>query len=670
MIVSQPTKPPRIVRKSVRNWNNGTVTAYDDGRTPLEGLRSSGNVLLTQDGVIRPRPSLSLYGPQPVGTVLGEIFEFTVQSGLSRQYWMISLQNVSGTTNAYIAKGEDTSWTLCTGKTYDNSGRGHFLMIQNKILIMNGIDSLSYLNIPTSTVIGFTALTTPAAPTLTTNTGLVGTAFNVYYAITANSTVGETNGSGILTQPVLIDRDLWNPATQSIKIGWTTVTGVQSWNVYMGVSADGAGVPTMYAIATGLDASILSFTDDGSRAQDLTRPLPTNNSTAGPKTSRGSVINGRIWMVGDKDNPFYAWRGGDYGFELDFSPSNGGGFSPMGNYTKEVPTFVGAFRSGKGDSTVTVLSQGSNGHGLRFILTPTTITYGTTTFVVWEVSEDSGKDGTDSPDGVINYQNSLWYPSRDGFKTTGTKPQLQNVLSTDRVSNTIQPDITTLNNSAMSMCVGLGYEGRLYWALPVGGTTNTQIWVLDLDRKGAWMKPWNISADWMWLYNDNNGDTHHLILSGNAIYQLSYVSLTSDNGVTVQTSADSGQINFSDDGRMWGRLINLTFVLLRPQGTINFTVAGRTEDSTLAQVGQGAFISTSTRAGWSEPRAGWSSLRGWSEIVTVPVSFNESSQEVYIDVDEDIQWFSWGLNTNDPGVDYALSDVVATYVEVGVKDLS
>lgn len=218
-VVVKSTAIPKIVRKSVKNWMNGTVTAYDDGRTPLEGLRSSGNVMLTQDGTVRPRPSLSLYGPQPVGTILGEIFEFTVQTGLSRVYWMISMQNVAGTTNIYIAKGEDTTWTLCSGKTYDNSAKAHYLMIQGKVLVMNGVDSLSYLNIPTSAIIGFTALTTPAAPTLTTNTGLAGANFNVYYAITANSTVGETAGSSVLTQPVLTDRDLWNPATQSIKIG-------------------------------------------------------------------------------------------------------------------------------------------------------------------------------------------------------------------------------------------------------------------------------------------------------------------------------------------------------------------------------------------------------------------------------------------------------------------
>jgi len=74
----------------------------------------------------------------------------------------------------------------------------------------------------------------------------------------------------------------------------------------------------------------------------------------------------------------------------------------------------------------------------------------------------------------------------------------------------------------MDGAVGLGFEGRLYWALPVNSSSNSEIWVLDLDRKGAWMKPWSIAADWMWLYNDNDGNTHHMVLSDNVMYDLSY----------------------------------------------------------------------------------------------------------------------------------------------------
>jgi len=224
----QPTKKPVLKTVSIKNWELGTVTAFDDGRTPQGGLRSSGNVILDQDGVIRPRPSLNLYGPQPLGTVLGEIFEFRELSGLTFTNWMCCLQNVSGTTKLYIAKGEDTTWTVCNGKTFDNTARAHYSQPQNKVLITNGTDNLSYLDIPTKTVIPFTALSDPSAPTLNTLTGLTGSAFNIYYAITANSSVGETAGSPKLTQPVLKDRSVWDPTANTVKIQWSAVTNAKS----------------------------------------------------------------------------------------------------------------------------------------------------------------------------------------------------------------------------------------------------------------------------------------------------------------------------------------------------------------------------------------------------------------------------------------------------------
>lgn len=678
-MIKPPTKmppAPKIQRKSVKKWMQGTITAYDDGRTPLEGLRSSGNVLLDQDGTVRPRPSLVRFGPQPTGTVLGEIFEFRVNSGLTMTNYMICLQNVAGTTSAYIAKPEDLVWTICTGKTFDNSAKAHYCEVQSKVLIMNGVDSLSYFDTTTATgtptVVPFTAIGNPVAATITNNgTDSLTTAANfiVYYATTSNSSVGESAGSPSTSQGIKTDRDIWNSSTQSLKITRTSVASEKSWNLYAAQSAPG-GSPTLYLIKANIDATVTTFVDDGSYAQDVARPLPTNNSTAGPKASRGTVINGRPWLTGDSSNPFYVWRGGDFGFELDFSPANGGGFSPIGSGTKELPVKVVPYRDGKGTFQITVLCSGTNGHGKRYILSPNSATFGSTTISFYDVIEDSGQDGTDSPDGVILYDNDIHYPSRDGFKSTGTQPSIQNVLSTKRESPTIQTDMRSLNNTAMANSVGLGFEGRLYWALPVSSATNNQIWVKDLDRNGAWMKPLNISADWMTLVNDNSGTTHFVVLSNNIVYELSYAALTADDGVAFPTNGNSGQIPFSDDWREWGKLIKLVFILLRPQGQINFTVAGRTEDSALQTVGSGVFNATSSRAGWSEPKRSWSKpATGWSRIVAVPVSFNDATQEVEVEVDEELQWFSYGWNTNQPGVDYNLSDVVAEFVNVGIKDL-
>jgi hypothetical protein len=438
----------------------------------------------------------------------------------------------------------------------------------------------------------------------------------------------------------------------------------------MGVAASGAGTPTLYRVASGLSADATTFIDDGTFKQQLVNVAPSFNSTAGMKASRGTVINGRVFIVGDSDHPYYVWNGGDPGFELDFSPSNGGGFSQVGNGTTELPIAVQPFHQGKGDPGIFVLTQGTNGHGKRYVLSPDSVTYGATTIPFYDVQEDNGTDGTDSPDGVVIYNDALWYPSRDGFKTTGTKPQLQNILSTDKVSDSIQPDIKNLSTAYMNGCVGLAYEGRIYWAVPYASSSNNEIWVLDLVRKGAWMKPWNISADDMWLYNDNNGKTHFLIRSANMIYELTDSQYTNDNGVSFNTSGNSGQISFSKDGRVWGHLLKVIYVLLRPQGTFNAAVSGEGDSGAIAQVGTNSFTPRTSVAGWDEPLLSWDSpLRAWDQITSVPLNFNSATQEVEVVVDQDLKWFSYGWNTTGFGVNYALSDVVAEYIEIGYKDI-
>lgn len=543
------------------------------------------------------------------------------------------------------------------------------MQIADVVLILNGVDTLAYYDIASGNVVPFDALATPSAPTLSSNTGLTGTNFDSYYAISANSTVGESIASAVLHVQVSTDRDFWNPTTENILIAWSAVPGAQSYNIYEAQVAPG-GSPILYLIASGITPSSLTFLDDGSFPQDTTRPAPTVDSTSGPICSRGAEINGRAFLVGDKNNPYYVRYGGDPGFELDFSPANGGGFTPVSSGSQNLPIAVKSFRDAHGDPQITVLCQGTNGQGKRFLLTPDSLTVGETTIEFFDVTEDSGQDGTDSPNAVVLYSNNLWYPSRDGFKTTGTKPQLQNVLSTDRVSNTIQRDISLLNSSAMGGADGIGFEGRLYFALPVDNDTNNEIWVLDLQRGGAWMKPWGIAADGIWLYNDNEGNSHICILENNQISDLSYLTYTSDNGVPFNTSGTSGLVKFSPDGRQWGSLIQVVYTLLKAQGNMNFNVAGRTEDSVgLIPLGNTPLNSlpTSDPAGWSE--SGWST-QGWSDYQFVPVPFGIDTQDVIVDTDEEIQYWQYSWNSSGAGVDYNLSAVIAEYVAIGIRDLS
>jgi len=227
----------------------------------------------------------------------------------------------------------------------------------------------------------------------------------------------------------------------------------------------------------------------------------------------------------------------------------------------------------------------------------------------------------------------------------------------------------------MDGAVGLGYNGRLYYALPVNSSSNNEIWVLDLDRKGAWMEPWSIAADWMLLYNDNTGNTHQLVLSNNGIYDLSYSVLTTDNGTPFLTNGQSGEIYFSPDKRMWVQLLQVVIVLAAPQGRMSWQITGKTEDDDLAALGDPTIFTAtmnSTVTGWGEVNryiSGWGRNR-WSKVNLVATDSSSATQEIIIEIDETVQRFSYGWNTSTAGVDYGISDIIAEYIEVGVLDLS
>lgn len=61
------------------------------------------------------------------------------------------------------------------------------------------------------------------------------------------------------------------------------------------------------------------------------------------------------------------------------------------------------------------------------------------------------------------------------------------------------------------------------------------------------MKPWSIACDWMMLYNDNSGVTHHIVLKNNILYELTNAQASLDDDVAFKTNATSGLIKFSED---------------------------------------------------------------------------------------------------------------------------
>lgn len=656
-------KPPKIQTMNSHAWTKGYNSHTDPTRSDPKALATADNVLLEQDGVVRPWPSLIEYGEQPTGAILG-LDEFTKLNGSTPETYLIMMMVDGGVGKIYVSK-DGGAWTLCTGKTYDSGAKARFVQGAGKVLIMNGVDNLSYLDTTTLDIEVFSALTTPGAPSAT-STGLTGSTVTYRYRVSALNDVDETAASTAATVTVGTDRDAWDPATQYVTLTWSAVPGATGYAVYLGLSA---GKETLI---TTLPDTSLSYKDTGVAPQVATRLAPAGNSTEGPITKSGANVAGQIVMIGDKDYPYRAWFGGSGEDALDFSPFNGGGWIDISLGGKDIPVRVVSFRDGKGTPMATILMKGTNGSGKLVHLTLETQSLADVIISYMAAYEANGQDGTDAPDGVVVYKDSLWYPSADGFKTTGTKPQVQNILSTNNISDTIETDVAKLNRTSMDSASGVAYEGRIYWALPVGTSTNNQIWTLDLARGGQWMLPRRVNADQLLLYGDNDGNTHFLAVVGNKILEFSRSVATTDDGTGFPTKVGSGYIKADESGLEWFYIIDVTFVLINPQGVINLDIRGKTEDSAIAQVGAKTFTRNTQYAGWGEltsgATSGWgvplSAESSWGEIVTVPSTYGSSRVVRTVEIGEVLNYMQWEISSLG-GADYALSDVIIRYVNVG-----
>jgi hypothetical protein len=660
---------PQIKYEMMNSWGKGLFSRLDAERVPLDGLKVTENLRLNQNGTVGPRPGLKLYGTQPTGTVVGQIFEYvrlnTLVTPNVPETWNVWFENRSGT--GYIITSKDGgAHTVVTGKTYTVTGaKPHFEQVYGKVVISTGVDYLSFMDVQTQTITSMTALSTPSGVSAVA-TGISGTNQTLRFRVTATNAGGETAGSTAQTVGVSQIRDTWNGTTQFVTFTWNRITGASRYNIYVG---DSIGLEYFLdSVADVGSGSTQAYVDTGATFLTTTRVCPAGDSTAGPKLTRVANIKGQPYGVGDTDNLGRIWFGGYGSSALDFSSYNGGGWVEPNKGGKDFPVRVIAFRDGKGTPMAACMSKGTNGAGKRYLLQPATTTVGSTVVSYMAVMEDNGADGTDSPDGVVFHNDGIWYPSRNGFKTSNTRASLQNIISTQGISDNIGTDVETLVSTYMEYCCGLVDDQQVYWALPYLSTSNNQVWVLDLRQKGAWMRPWDVECDWMWHYADNtDGKTKFLMLVNNGFYEVDKNTATNDNGVTFQTAGSSGGIRFGDNGE-WANVIDITFHFLRPQGNINLSCTVHTEDGDIPYTDTMTASSNSSVSAWG--RFGWSAA-GWGQMAMnlVPVSSASPRRKWTIDIDEECDYLSYGWTTTESGISYQLEKVVIRYVPIGYKEI-
>lgn len=636
-------------------FRSGYQSFVSDSRTPFDALSDMTNVTLDQDNLPRPRESLVLFGSQPLGTIIGASTFIKIVAGLPEK-WDITMQ-VIGSYGKVHTRKDGGAWVAAGGTNqYSPTAIVNFCQSGNRVYANNGTNNMSYYDIATDATIEYTALTTPSTPTAT-GTGLTGTTFTYYYRVSANSAVGESAASVADTEQVALARDQWTTG-KYVTVTWSAVAGaVTSYNVYVGTVAGEEKYLT--TVSNGL-----SFVDDGTMVANAFKIAPAGNSTAGPKLTYMWNKDGQLFGVGDADNPDYLWYDAGSTAVGDFSPFNGGGNVSINAGGDTVPTAVRSFRTGKGDAALTVLSSGVAGVGKMHHLVFTTNTFDNNVINIPNVSEANGQGGTIAPRAVVEVNNSIVYLTGQDFKSTGTSPNIQNILSTNSISADIIPDVRMINRNAARNACALVYENKAYFALPVGSTTNNQIWVKDYSRKGIWIMPWTIAAQFMWLSEDNTtGEISFCIYDGTNILKFSRSVMTQDNGIPFRTRAAHEGLVFSDDGMSMGAIQNQRFKFLQPVGEVKAEAFGLDEDGAVNTLASEVYTQTSSFTGWNQ----WMYSDGneWSGDVGEVNYTAKQVSVVPLEIDETLNQLGWQVTTEKADCDYSLSAVLTNGVLIG-----
>lgn len=625
---------------------------------PLDALADLTNATLDQDNLPRPRPSLVLFGAQPLGEMLGVGTYIKIVGGKPEK-WDISMQVIAGVGKVHIRKNGGT-WVAATGagNSYSDEALVNFCQSGNRVYVSNATNAMSYYDINSGDVVVYSALGTPSTPSAT-GTGLTGTNFTYYYRVTANNAVGESAASVADSEQVSTVRDSWNASTQYITVTWSSVAGATSYNVYAGtVQGEEQYLTTVNA---------LTFKDDGTLTLNAFKRAPSGNSTEGPTLAYMWNKDGQLFGVGDINNRDYLWYDGGATGVGDFSPFNGGGNVGINSGGDTVPQAVRAFRTGKGDPAVTVLSRGIAGMGKMHHVIFTTTTFDNNVITIPNVSEANGQSGTVSAAAVVEANNSLWYPTGQDFKSTGTAQNIQNILSTNSVSNDILPDVQKLNLAAMDNSVGLAFENKIYWSLPVGDSKNNQIWVKDLSRGGIWFMPWTISAKFMWLSENNvTGRISFCVYDGSNILEFSRSVYTQDNGVPFRVRVAHEGLVWDDNGMTMAAIQEQRFKLLQPRGTMQINSFGLDEDGAVNTLGSETFTQTSSFTAWNDHQWSDGELPSMYSDDVGPIDFTSTAIAVItLEVDETVNQLGWEVVSDQPDVDFALSTTHTKGIRIG-----
>ena len=565
--------------KDLDNWKRGQISYFSNSRLQENALKIANNVIFDYDAIVRPRGvfDLSNVPDAPKGcTPLTCDFPFKYKDGAE------SLAQIfvdGDDAHLYILNKAHSEWKKFD-TPFNKTKQFSIAQIAGVIVIGNGIDKFTYYDIEKDEIKRFEKVADPTTAPAVTPVGFSGTpALDYYYRVAFNGVGGSTK----MTPPSKISssiiRDTWGSNGRSVSVDISKFTidpNAKSWNVYVASVSTGTGAPTdteYLKIAEGLPVDQKQYSDKGDVT--LLTSAPVENTTEGIKSGYFVNISGRLWAIGT-DNQTVYW-GGDVGNELYFGSANGADSYSVNTGSTERPMAITLGRDNSGTTCINLLTRTIAGQGAIWDIyaTTNTIKANDQTFSTgtYQFKKREGNDGTDAPFSVIRENNNAYYLSTEGFKSTGVKPNITGIQSTDIISSAIRDRVLNLSHSSLDKCYAAYYDESLYWTIAYGSQENNEIWMYDILHGGIW-SIWQIPADCIFRWASTSQETPSLyIRQGNKLLRY-YKNLHThkDYSGVFSTRIESGLIPFANDRLTWVHLLKAVWQFDQAVGKITLEV--------------------------------------------------------------------------------------------------
>jgi len=667
-----PRKTPRLTGNdgkpfqiTIDKFGKGVMTLFDDTRLPIDAVKQAVNMYLDQDGVWSTRPPSTPYGAVLVGPIDGgDSFTVYNSDGTATTYvWVID----NGT---FKLSQDGGAWTSKAGVTWTTGNPVTAKQLSGirsdgtraNLLLLTHTAGLVYYDINAETLGSFSTLGTPTGGAAS-RTALTAGSNNAYFRVTGVNAIGETLGSTefSISGGMNKTRDNWTIGTDSLALTWTALPGASRYNIY-------------YSDRTGeqvyLDSSpVNSYTDTGEATPNPYAELPAVDTTGGPDYQDIWLSGNRIWGTRSRSQPYRAGWTGTGQYMGAFNPFYGGGYVDLEKGGPERPEKGVHFRTGKGDAVSSVFTSDPNGGGSTWSIQLTTLTVDTLVIVIPVAQKQQGSVGTRSPFGVVEANDSVYFPSPKGFHNQGSRQSILNVLVTSDLSDVIRDYVRNINNAAASGIAGKFFDGCIYWAVPTGDSSeNTEIIVHDIERKGAWALPWTLAVKRFFEYTDSNGQIHLLAIpvDGTRLIEIGG-SGSGDSGTAFPTLLESGLIHWDKNHATWAYIRKVYVELADPAGPITFSVSGARRGRDFSAVGNRVILASMGESGFGADMYGEILFGDTGES---GATYSQPSVKKVLNIKKTLNNLRWSISSSNVASRYSVIQIVIDGVLLPTTDPS